>query len=868
MDPFGIFRGWLESISGGALLALLIRITLLCVAGQVALLLLRKAPAAVRHLAATTALAALVLAPVLFALLPAWPALRIPIAPPPSAVAFAERSLGTPRGGAGLLERTARADVAQRPEPRAETARAPRPTLAVLGAAARLTIARVAAPLTLPLAVPGALALLLMAGAELLLLLFGISSVCAAWLARRARVVDRADILAERTAACRRVGLAHDVPLRVSGQLSVPVVVGILRPCLLLPLGALDWPAERRQAVLVHELAHVARRDGIAQLLARLATALYWFHPLAWRLARAAHDECERAADDTVLRTGVRASDYAEHLLAVARDAMRAPLPRAALAFARPSSLEGRLVAILEAGVRRDPAARHGYLWAALTVAAFILPLTSLRVVACPRTGSHAEADGSRAPARSGARTASASATEAATERATATATASAIATATATATETHTTFEQVTSETKRTCCSSGTKCTSPGKSAAGTTTATAGFDKQPEVADSKSGENWYGLAHERYRPQRFIEAAEAYENAARRGYRPATAWYNSACSWSLAGKRDAALGALLQALDSGFDDLDLVRSDDDLAAIRSDGRYQLLLERALRSGSTDSGKAEQQRAEARSQFDALAASDTHNASQWRAAGLTLLRSGEPDRAAQAFEAEFKLDSSASGLYNVACAQARGDHPAAALATLERAVLMGYGDAKEIAADADLASLHADPAFDRTLQLADDLALFSNGRGDDDTPAWRRDLPRFERVTRGFPEAGRAWFNLGYAELRVADLDGSARSFSRALELGYRAGTTSYNLACVAARRGDVDGAFRWLERAESAGMAVGGPLRTDRDLVAIRSDARYRAMLQRWEMQRDRSGDEKAKAEKEKEKQKGKSAQDVSGTP
>jgi tetratricopeptide (TPR) repeat protein len=477
-------------------------------------------------------------------------------------------------------------------------------------------------------------------------------------------------------------------------------------------------------------------------------------------------------------------------------------------------------------------------------MAAFVLPLTSLRVVACPRTGTHVESGAGRVPARSVAETASASATE------------------TAAPTETRTSFVQVTSETKHTTCSSQTKCESRATStAADTRTATAGSDPGGEPVDRKSGEQWYDLAHEHYDARRFIEAAEAYENAARSGYRPGTAWYNSACSWSLAGRRDAALGALLQALDSGFDDLGLVQGDDDLAAIRSDGRYPLLLERAMRSG-----KAQAQRAEARSQFDALQASGTRDASEWRATGLTLLRSGEPDRAAQAFEEEFKLDASASGLYNVACAQACGKHAAAALATLERAVLLGFGDGKEITADADLASLHAEPAFDRTLQLADDLTLFSNGRGDDDTPAWRRDMPRFERVTRDHPDAGRAWFNLGYAQLRVTDLDGSARSFSRALELGYRAGTTSYNLACVAARRGDVEGAFRWLERAESAGMDVGGPMRGDRDLVAIRSDARYRAMLQRSDAQRDRSDDEKSKTEKDKEKKK--STQGETGTP
>ncbi len=842
MDPLAIFRTWLDSISIGTLFAFLVRVTLVCVAGQVALLLLRKAPAAVRHLAATAALAALLLAPILFALLPAWPALRIPIAPPPAPMALASRSLGARWSGIAGRERTPRPAGTARPFLRTE-AQSARPTLAVLADAARVTIARVAAPITLPLRLPGALTLLLLAGSEFLLALCGLGSLCAAWLARRAEQVGRADLRAEMSAACRRVGLSQEVPVRVSGQVSVPVVVGIVRPSLLLPLGALDWPTARRQAVLVHELAHVARRDGIAQLVARLATALYWFHPLAWALARVAHDECERAADDTVLRTGVRASEYAEHLLAVARDAMRDPLPRAALAFARPSSLEGRLVAILKPDARREPAARQGYVWAAVAAALFILPLTSLRVVASPREDASVTTSGSWTPAQAAGRTASACATES------------------AQLTATRSSDAQLTTETKHTACSTSGTCKSTTATCPKTSTSTAGFDQRTDPADSRSGETWYDLAHERYDAHRYVDAAQAYEYAARRGYRAGTAWYNSACSWSLAGERDAALGALLQALDSGFDDFDLVQSDDDLATIRSESRYALLLERAMRSE-----KGMEKRADARTEFDALQSSGNHDASEWRSAGLTLLRSGEPDRAAQAFETEFALDSSASGLYNVACAQARGNHPAAALATLERAVLMGYGDSKEIAADADLASLHREPGFDRTLRLADELALFSNGRGDDDTPAWRRDLPRFESVTREFPNAGRAWFNLGYAQLRVHDLDGSARSFSRALELGYRSGTTSYNLACVAARKGDLDGAFRWLERAEGAGMEVGGPMRGDADLAAIRSDARYRAMLERWNAQRDRSDDEKAKTEREKQKRKVDAAD--AGTP
>ena len=59
-------------------------------------------------------------------------------------------------------------------------------------------------------------------------------------------------------------------------------MVGLWRPRVLLPSAASEWSAERRRAVLVHELGHVRRRDGLALCLGQLSCALYWFQPLVW----------------------------------------------------------------------------------------------------------------------------------------------------------------------------------------------------------------------------------------------------------------------------------------------------------------------------------------------------------------------------------------------------------------------------------------------------------------------------------------------------------------------------------------------------------------------------------------------------------
>ena len=201
----------------------------------------------------------------------------------------------------------------------------------------------------------GGLTAVWLAGAVVLLLRSGVGLVGARRLADRARRTENGFWL--------------------SPDVEGPVVVGVLSPAILLPLGADCWTGERLRAVLLHESAHVRRRDGLALLAAQVACALYWFQPLAWLVRGRLRQECELAADEDVLAAGFRPTAYAEHLLAVAR-AFSVPAGGIAMA-ARPSAL-GRRIQVL---VSRDapPAplsrARAGVL---LTVATGLLA-----VVAC-----------------------------------------------------------------------------------------------------------------------------------------------------------------------------------------------------------------------------------------------------------------------------------------------------------------------------------------------------------------------------------------------------------------------------------------------------------------------------------------------------
>ena len=172
-------------------------------------------------------------------------------------------------------------------------------------------------------------------------------------LVRRSEPLDDKPWLTPLYEVSDRLGLDEPPRLLMSRDAKMPFACGLATPTIVLPAECESWSHERRLAVLLHELAHVRRRDLLGHTLGRLVCAMYWFHPLAWTAARQLRAESERACDDLALACGTRATDYAEHLLDIVTSVRREGTPMVALAMARRKEFEGRMLAIL------DPELRH-----------------------------------------------------------------------------------------------------------------------------------------------------------------------------------------------------------------------------------------------------------------------------------------------------------------------------------------------------------------------------------------------------------------------------------------------------------------------------------------------------------------------------
>lgn len=174
---------------------------------------------------------------------------------------------------------------------------------------------------------------------------------------RIARISGRADPVSEALREEIRAVSEHGRRVRVAftSELEIPVNWGLWRPVVLLPEDAREWPRDRLRAVCRHEVAHVRRRDYAVHLVGRLARAFAWPNPAVWFGIRRLYLEQEEACDDEVIRSGIPAADYADHILALLRSWHGdVATVRGGLTLAR-GGVKGRIRRMLDEGRSRHP---------------------------------------------------------------------------------------------------------------------------------------------------------------------------------------------------------------------------------------------------------------------------------------------------------------------------------------------------------------------------------------------------------------------------------------------------------------------------------------------------------------------------------
>jgi beta-lactamase regulating signal transducer with metallopeptidase domain len=351
------------------LLAFALRATVLLFGAWAATKLLRQASAATRHLIWTSAIAGVLALPFLTFLVPAW---NVPVV---SIAATADAPLEPITSIASSSVAPTQTGAAQNTTP------LPAPAASI--AVARADAAGITEALSSLVNGRDVIAIAWLFFAVVMLARLAVANARVSSWHRSSRPVEdgRWHTLLRRLT--REYGIERPVVLLEHGQTDVPVTWGIVYPVILLPASAEDWDEEQRVAVLTHELAHVKRFDALSQLLGQLALALLWFHPMVWMAVRRMRLEREHACDDFVLIAGARASRYADDLLSFARRLTRPTAPAAAaLAMARRSELEGRLLAILDPAMKRTAVRRARVALLTLAVMVLATPLAAFRPAA------------------------------------------------------------------------------------------------------------------------------------------------------------------------------------------------------------------------------------------------------------------------------------------------------------------------------------------------------------------------------------------------------------------------------------------------------------------------------------------------------
>lgn len=176
---------------------------------------------------------------------------------------------------------------------------------------------------------------------------------------RRSRIVTSGTLFDCMEHSKRELAYAGKIALCLDPRSQMPSCWGVWQPTIMLPSESETWSPQRLRSVMLHEVAHIKRRDPMFLMIAFTALSLQWFNPLFWLAWLTIRKEQERACDDLVVTHGVKSSDYAEDMLEIAQSfCVSTSLPMQ-LNMARSSGMESRIDEILDENRQRKGPARR-----------------------------------------------------------------------------------------------------------------------------------------------------------------------------------------------------------------------------------------------------------------------------------------------------------------------------------------------------------------------------------------------------------------------------------------------------------------------------------------------------------------------------
>lgn len=209
--------------------------------------------------------------------------------------------------------------------------------------------------------------------------------------------VSEVTILNELARLQRELQIRRKVDVHTSSSIHSPVSFGALRPMVLLPIEALQWPEQTLRHVLSHELSHVHRCDWLSKLLCYVLASMLWLNPLCWRLLKRLDSCAESACDMQAAALEDNHSDYATTLLSVARSCQQyaAKPPLFAQTMLESSTLETRIVHLLEGKTMKTQELmkerRNVLLTLALFSALLVAALANTQIVSAQPSTSNVE---------------------------------------------------------------------------------------------------------------------------------------------------------------------------------------------------------------------------------------------------------------------------------------------------------------------------------------------------------------------------------------------------------------------------------------------------------------------------------------------